>query len=50
MANKIGTVGNKKPAPPSTAGFPKAVQNKRTNNKASVPMAKTGGRMGKKGC
>lgn len=47
---KMTPVSNKKNTPPSTSGFPKSVQNKRTNNKAVVPTAKKGGSMGKKGC
>lgn len=43
----VKPVQNKKGTPPNTAGFPKAVQNKKVSNKASVPSKKMGG---KKGC
>ena len=48
----VGKVTNKKNSPPSTAGFPKGVTAKKTNNKAAVPSTmKNGGPMkGKKGC
>jgi len=47
---KMQPTTNKKTPPPSTSGFPKAVQNKKMSNKAAVPTAKMGGKAGKKGC
>lgn len=44
---KIIPVQNKKPAPPSTSGFPKNVANKKPAKPASVPMSKMGGKMSK---
>ena len=50
-SNKIGTVKNNAKVGTSTAGFPKGVQNKRTNNKGTVPSTmKNGGKAGKKMC
>jgi len=47
MATKIGTVKNNAKVGTSTAGLPKAVQNKKVSNKATVPMAKMGGKKSK---
>lgn len=47
---KIGTVKNNAKVGTSTAGFPKGASAKKVSNKATVPMAKNGGKMGKKMC